>query len=229
MIDDWRDKFEAPDLDFVFVQLPPYVENLPSRSRGRSGDRRVRVRDRARDQARDQAHSGHDPGTNWTGTLDEALPLMRLAQMKALELPRTSMATAVDHGDLFSGLGSIHPRDKVPVAERLLRSALALYANDTSWRGGPTLEAVEYVDQSYVRVTFADVGDSGLDVRGYGDAPGTFNECPVGESQVWDKAPPVAPFAVPRSQCTSFEVLDHGSARPRALPSPARANERRLS
>ncbi|KAH8052198.1 sulfuric ester hydrolase [Aureococcus anophagefferens] len=87
MIADWRAKFNNPDLTFLFVQLPPYVENLPS--------------------------------TASSGAVDDSLPLTRLAQAAALALPRTAMATAVDHGDLAAPLGSIHPRDKVVVAERL--------------------------------------------------------------------------------------------------------------
>ncbi|KAK7242146.1 sulfuric ester hydrolase [Aureococcus anophagefferens] len=171
MIADWRAKFNNPDLTFLFVQLPPYVENLPS--------------------------------TASSGAVDDSLPLTRLAQAAALALPRTAMATAVDHGDLAAPLGSIHPRDKVVVAERLVAAALGAVPPS----GGPTVAGVAR-DGDKLVVNFENVRGV-LTVRGYGGAA-PFNACPVDETQ----APNVEPrAAVPRTQCASFEVFAGGAWR----------------
>ena len=107
MISDWRTKFALPELAFLFVMLPGYVENLPS--------------------------------TLADGRVDASLPLLRRAQAEALSLPRVGMALGIDAPDLHAPAGSIHPRDKPPIAARLVVAARAVAAavhvakNDALW------------------------------------------------------------------------------------------------
>lgn len=59
-----------------------------------------------------QAARDHQPGSNWAR--------LREAQAAALSLPHTGLAVTIDLGEA----GDIHPKDKIPVGERLAQSAL---------------------------------------------------------------------------------------------------------
>jgi sialate O-acetylesterase len=56
----------------------------------------------------------HQPDSTWA--------VLREAQTSVLSLPHTGMAIAIDLGEA----GDIHPKNKVPVAERLAQNALAI-------------------------------------------------------------------------------------------------------
>ncbi|XP_062522422.1 sialate O-acetylesterase-like [Corticium candelabrum] len=62
---------------------------------------------------------------------------LRSGQLAALELPMVGMASAVDLGDLYSPLGSIHPRNKQTVARRLAATAKALIYKEILVHQGP--------------------------------------------------------------------------------------------
>jgi len=74
------------------------------------------------------------------------------------------MAVAYDLPDDASPSGSIHPRDKETVAERLFLGAqnLAYYEN-TYWTGPIFQAATLYTDE--IRVSFTSVGYSGIQIR----------------------------------------------------------------
>ena len=66
-----------------------------------------------------QAAKAHQPDSHWAH--------LREAQSAALSLPHTGMAVTIDLGEA----GDIHPKNKIPVGERLAQSALALtYGHD---------------------------------------------------------------------------------------------------
>lgn len=66
-----------------------------------------------------QAAREHQPDSHWAH--------FREAQTAALSLPHTGMAVTIDLGEA----GDIHPKNKIPVGERLAQSALALtYGRD---------------------------------------------------------------------------------------------------
>jgi len=76
------------------------------------------------------------------------LPQLRQAQLAALALPNTGVATAVDAGDDQSPEGIIHPRDKEIVGYRLFLNAQALvYGGNLPYLGPmfPTWEALQTV------------------------------------------------------------------------------------
>src|SRR5690606_5973334 len=61
----------------------------------------------------------HQPDSTWAR--------LREAQTAVLDLPHTGMATTIELGEA----GDIHPKNKIPVGERLAQSALALtYGRD---------------------------------------------------------------------------------------------------
>jgi sialate O-acetylesterase len=71
------------------------------------------------------------PGTKSTWAL------LRESQRKALELPRTGMATAIDIGEA----NDIHPRNKQDVGKRLALSALAVEYGKLVAYKGPSLKS----------------------------------------------------------------------------------------
>jgi len=77
------------------------------------------------------------------------------------------MAVAYDLPDGASPLGSIHPRDKETVAERLFLGAQNIaYNTSTYWTGPIFYEAIFSEDK--IRVKFRSVGSSGIQVRSKG-------------------------------------------------------------
>ena len=106
---------------------------------------------------------------------------LREGQRKALALPNTAMAVAIDVGDKED----IHPRNKGPVADRLALAAEHLaYGKDVVY-SGPTFVSMK-ADGNRLRITFTDIG-TGL-VRGV--AP----------------AMPGAPATAPASELLGFEI-----------------------
>ena len=60
----------------------------------------------------------------WGKDQDQARAIK--AQLAALGLENVQVASAVDYGDTQSPLGNIHPRNKVPVGQRLAQAAVDL-------------------------------------------------------------------------------------------------------
>jgi sialate O-acetylesterase len=80
--------------------------------------------------------------------------LLRAAQRKALELPRTGMATAIDIGDAKD----IHPRNKQDVGKRLALSALGVEYGKKILHKGPSLKSATSKGET-VTLVFQDVGE----------------------------------------------------------------------
>jgi len=81
---------------------------------------------------------------------------LREGQRKALALPNTGMAVAIDVGDK----DDIHPRNKEPVARRLALAAEHLAYGKRLVYSGPTYDSMK-ADQNGLRVAFKNTG-SGL-------------------------------------------------------------------
>ncbi|MFW6289416.1 MAG: sialate O-acetylesterase [Mariniphaga sp.] len=84
---------------------------------------------------------------------------LREAQTKALALPNTGMALAIDIGEA----DDIHPRNKQDVGKRLSLNALKIAYNKDVVHSGPLYQSVEYNDGKAF-VTFSETG-SGLKVE----------------------------------------------------------------
>lgn len=85
---------------------------------------------------------------------------LREAQMFALKLPNTGMATAIDIGDA----NDIHPRNKQEVGRRLALVARAIAYGEPIVYSGPIYERMQ-VEGNKVRLFFRHVG-SGLVCKG---------------------------------------------------------------
>jgi sialate O-acetylesterase len=137
MITDWRQKFQLPDLSFVFVQLAGYRQ--------------------------------------------DNFPLIRAAQLAALQLPQVGFATAIDLGDPSSTSGAIHPRRKQEVGRRLSLTVRSLQYNE---RGGlvytgPILNGVQIDDSGYlVRISFESGTADGLHTAGSPECDACCSELP---------------------------------------------------
>jgi sialate O-acetylesterase len=84
---------------------------------------------------------------------------LRDAQYKALALPNTGMATAIDIGDEKD----IHPKNKQDVAHRLVLAAEKVAYNENPVYSGPMFKTMK-VEQNKVRLSFDNIG-SGLWVK----------------------------------------------------------------
>lgn len=152
LINDWRAKWTAtsgtpPAFPFLFVQLSPYYYSTPP-------------------PCLDGGNGAADPGL---------LPLQRIVQTGALSLPAVGMASAIDIGDAASPYwpGSVHPRNKRVVAERLaLEARRMVYGESGLLSRGPQLASVALApddrdhegsyhskDSTTLALTFTSVGD----------------------------------------------------------------------
>jgi sialate O-acetylesterase len=77
---------------------------------------------------------------------NDAWPLLREAQAKALALPNTGMATAFDIGEALD----IHPKNKQDVGHRLALQALAKTYGKSIKCNGPTYQKTEVRDNSLI-------------------------------------------------------------------------------
>ncbi|MFH1496716.1 MAG: sialate O-acetylesterase [Verrucomicrobiota bacterium] len=92
-----------------------------------------------------RAPQAHQPDSGWAR--------LREAQAAVLDLPGTGLTTIIDLGEA----GDIHPKDKLPVGERLAQSALAdTYGRDITARG--PLAAGFTVTGDTMRIEFSNTG-----------------------------------------------------------------------
>jgi sialate O-acetylesterase len=107
---------------------------------------------------------------------------VREAQEAALYLPATGMAGAIDVGDS----DDIHPKDKLPVGERLARAARAVtYGDASASRGGPRFAGWSVGGDGSARVHFQDC--AGLRTRD-GAAPRHVAVSGLDQIMVWAEA-----------------------------------------
>jgi len=105
----------------------------------------------------------HDPNMgNW--------PIVRESQAKALSLPNTGMATAIDIGDP----NNIHPKDKIDVGARLALVAEHVAYGQNLVYAGPTFDSIK-VEGNKIRVSYTNIG-GGLVM---GTPPWTPDNMPV--------------------------------------------------
>lgn len=104
--------------------------------------------------------------------------LLREAQSKALQLPRTAMAVTIDLGEW----NDIHPDNKKDVGIRLSLAAQKAAYNETVVYSGPAYEQTE-IHNDTILVSFTQTG-SGL-ITGNGEAPGSFAIAGANKKFVW--------------------------------------------
>ena len=94
-----------------------------------------------------QAAKDHQPASHWAH--------LREAQTAALDLPHTGMAVMIDLGDA----GDIHPKNKIPVGERLAQSALARTYGRDLVPNGPIFDSLTLEAGGYARCRFHQSGE----------------------------------------------------------------------
>ncbi len=80
-------------------------------------------------------------------------PVLRESQAKALSLPNTGMATAIDIGNP----NDIHPRDKLDVGARLALVARHVAYGENLVYAGPTFDSIK-VEGNKIRVSYTNIG-----------------------------------------------------------------------
>jgi hypothetical protein len=135
LIRSWRASLEQPNLPFLFVQLPGFIEHRAEQ-------------DRQLDMDAATLAALHQP------TLSGVWTDLREAQGNVWRsVPHTGMAVTIDVGEPYD----IHPKQKEPVAERLLLSARQVACGENVEGSSPVPARVE-VDDDCFRVTFEHVG-----------------------------------------------------------------------
>jgi len=123
----------------------------------------------------------------WLAGADGTEAAIRLGQMTATKLINVGAAVTIDAGDPTSPEGSIHPRDKQVVGERLALIARALTYKENIVYQGPEAETITVVSDgpsAQVSISFAKNGlDGGLLLR-----------------------PAACQTGVPTNQCAEFEI-----------------------
>lgn len=154
MVRDWRAKFHAasegatnPNFPFGFVQLAPWGASTDANNGcGQGSDLQCQV-----------------ATLRWGQTADTGTALTNM------QLPNTFMATATDLADFNSPYGSIHPRHKIEVGDRLAAAARAEVYNESDqyWTGPvlPTAHVESGTGPSVLRVQFKNCAAAGMELR----------------------------------------------------------------
>lgn len=96
------------------------------------------------------------PATSPTPKEGVGYPLVREGQLRALSLPATGMAVAIDIGNPFN----IHPKDKVDIGLRLALAARHVAYGEDLVFSGPIYQSMN-IEGNKIRLTFTNTG-SGL-------------------------------------------------------------------
>ncbi|WP_040005302.1 sialate O-acetylesterase [Fibrisoma limi] len=144
LISDWRNRFNQPNLPFLYVQLPGFME-----------------------------YTYQPAESSWA--------VLREAQLKALSVPNTAMAVAIDLGEW----NDIHPDNKKDVGERLALAAMNVAYNEKLVYSGPLFQSAT-IEGNKIVISFTHVG-SGL-ITNDGEAPGEFAIAGSDKKFVWAKA-----------------------------------------
>ncbi|MDQ1085568.1 sialate O-acetylesterase [Siphonobacter sp. SORGH_AS_1065] len=107
--------------------------------------------------------------------------LMREAQLKALSVPNTAMAVAIDLGEW----NDIHPDNKKDVGERLARTALKTVYHENIVASGPLFQSTT-IQGNKIKLSFTNVG-SGLQAID-GEPLGDFAIAGSDKKFVWAQA-----------------------------------------
>ena len=116
----YREGWENEKLHFVIIMLPGYGRILDSQK---------------------DTNQEHPNSHSWAW--------MRESQLKALELPHTSVVNTIDLGDVKN----IHPKDKLPVGKRSAQLVLDNVLNKKVKAQGPMLENVK-IKRNIIQLCF---------------------------------------------------------------------------
>ncbi|MBR0458747.1 MAG: hypothetical protein IJJ26_05890 [Victivallales bacterium] len=148
LIQDWRNKWNDPELPFITTQLSGFHKHTP------------------------KARPAEDLWTTLPPPGDGGYPLTREIQAEMLNLPNTGLAVTVDIGDQFD----IHPNNKQAVGYRLAKEAERIAYRSIATSRGPMFDHIA-VEGNKIRVFFAqDVYHTADGLRtNDGKKPGAFS------------------------------------------------------
>lgn len=143
---------------------------------------------------------------------DEGLPLLRGAQLAALELPAVGFATAIDLGTPVAPWGNIHPLDKVPLAARMAVVLDALLAG-TPPPTGPMLSSASSLNSTAMELVFTGAAQNMLVVRAVPACPVPWFSCMglelMDESGAWRNDTVVSPGLRPATLVVELANAPH--------------------
>ena len=174
LIEDWREKFQSPQLPFYFVLLSASAPLTSLRHPVVSFSALIRLADDSPLSALCCSYRG---GTNFTDVCS--------SQLAALALPFTGEASGLDLDDETSSQGGVHSRNKSHVGERLSRWLLRdVYhlSVDTQGPAWKTAECEMSVDRRTISGHYAyreEGRNGGLSIRA---VPGCKSCCTNGTS-----------------------------------------------
>lgn len=128
LIQDWRNKWNNPEMPFLFIQLAAFERHSPSKP---------------------------GPADFWKNRQpsDSSWPKLREVQTATLAIPNTGMAVAIDVGNPFD----IHPADKQTLGYRLGKEAERICYGSREISAGPLYERMT-VEGNKVRLFFKNTG-----------------------------------------------------------------------
>ena len=128
LIQDWRNKWNNPEMPFLFIQLAAFERHSPAKP---------------------------GPADFWKNRQpsDSSWPKLREVQTATLAIPNTGMAVAIDVGNPFD----IHPADKQTLGYRLGKEAERICYGSREISAGPLYERMT-VEGNKVRLFFKNTG-----------------------------------------------------------------------
>ena len=136
LIRDWRNKWNDPEMPFIYVQLAAFQKHIP--------EKRLTL----------------DFLRSFGPMQSPGFAPLRDVQTAVLNIPRTGMAVAIDIGDH----SDVHPAQKQELGFRLAKEAMRAAYNSKEVTSGPMFESMT-VEGDKIRINFTGIG-SGLTVKG---------------------------------------------------------------
>ncbi len=134
LIENWRNKWQNPEMPFIFVQLSAFFQHLPA--------------ERGDENKWKTIQPLYASG--------EGYACIREVQAATLNIPHTGMAVSIDKGDQYD----IHPACKQEVAERLAMEAMRLSFGKKEITASPYYQSMK-IEGDKIRLTFTNA-DNGF-------------------------------------------------------------------
>ena len=138
LINNWRDRWNNPEMPFLFVQLSAFRKQTPY------------------NREAEDAWKQKEP----LYALGDGYASIREVQQATLRVPYTGMAVSYDRGDQYD----IHPAHKKDVGERLAAEAKKLSFGEKGITASPYYKAMK-IEGDKIRLTFDNV-DNGFKFEG---------------------------------------------------------------
>jgi sialate O-acetylesterase len=138
LINDWREKWNNPEMSFNFVQLSAFSQHIPA----------TRGDEDAWKNVKPLYASG------------EGYAKIREAQMVALDMSKVGMAVSIDKGDQYD----IHPMDKEPLGYRLAQEEMRISFGKKGITASPYYKEMK-IDGNKIKLFF-DNADNGFAFAG---------------------------------------------------------------